>query len=167
MDFKKTDISSLKFNPFDSIGKKWMLITSGAKDNFNTMTASWGQMGVIWNKNVVTCYIRPNRFTYEFIEKNDYFTLSFLGEQHRNALKICGSKSGRDCNKVQEAGITPVEIDNCIAFEEADTVIVCRKLYRQELSLGCFTDKNAYGNAYDKDPVHVQYIAEIVAVYTK
>ena len=133
MDFKKTDISSLKFNPFDSIGKKWMLVTSGAKDNFNTMTASWGQMGVIWNKNVVTCYIRPNRFTYEFIEKNDYFTLSFLGEQHRNALRICGSKSGRDCNKVQEAGITPVEIDNCIAFQEADTVIVCRKLYRQEL----------------------------------
>lgn len=167
MSFKKTDIMSIKFNPFESIGKKWMLITAGDKSGFNTMTASWGQMGVLWNKNIVTCYIRPNRFTYGFVENSDYFTLSFFSEDYRNALRICGSKSGRDCDKISEAGLTPVEIENCMAFDEAETVIVCRKLYRQELSLDCFPDKSAYGNAYDKDPVHVQYIAEIVGVYTK
>ena len=68
MAFKKIDISELSFNPFDKIGKQWMLLTGGDKNSYNTMTASWGQLGVLWNKNVLTCYIRPNRYTYGFVE---------------------------------------------------------------------------------------------------
>lgn len=167
MSFKKTDISSLSFNPFNSIGKKWMLVTAGNSEKFNTMTASWGQMGVLWNKNVATCYIRPNRFTYQFIENDEYFSLSFLGEEFRKALQICGSKSGRDCDKIKEAGLTPVNIENCMAFDEADTVIICRKLYSQELSTDKFIKPENAGSFYEKEPVHIQYIAEIVAVYVK
>ena len=77
MAFRKIDISELSFNPFDKIGKQWMLLTGGDKDSFNTMTASWGQLGVLWNKNVLTCYIRPNRYTYDFVEKGECFTASF------------------------------------------------------------------------------------------
>lgn len=167
MSFKKTDVSVLNFNPFNSIGKKWMLITAGNKDNFNTMTASWGQMGVLWGKNVAACYIRPNRFTYQFVENSEFFTLSFLGEEYRKALQICGTKSGRDCDKIKETGLTPIEIDGCMSFNEADTIVVCRKLYRQELSLDDFTKPENYGTAYDKDPLHIQYISEIVSVYVK
>ena len=86
MAFKKIDISELSFNPFGKIGKEWMLLTGGSMENFNTMTASWGQLGVLWNKNVLTCYIRPNRYTYEYIEKGDSFTASFFGEEYRKAL---------------------------------------------------------------------------------
>ena len=90
-----------------------MLLTGGNMESFNTMTASWGQLGVLWNKNVLTCYIRPNRYTYEFVENGEFFTVSFLGEEYRKALAFCGSHSGRDCNKITETGLTPVELDSC------------------------------------------------------
>ena len=111
MAFRKIDISELSFNPFDKIGKQWMLLTGGDKDSFNTMTASWGQLGVLWNKNVLTCYIRPNRYTYDFVEKGECFTASFYGEEYRSALSFCGSHSGRDCDKAKETGLTPAEVD--------------------------------------------------------
>ena len=167
MSFKKTEISELKFNPFDLIGKKWMLITGGNKEKFNTMTASWGQMGVLWNKNVATCYIRSNRYTYDFVENGEMFTLSFFGEEHRKALQICGTKSGRDCDKVKETGLTPIEIDSCMAFDEAEMVIVCKKLHSQEISTENFCVPELAEQFYGSDPKHTQYIAEIVSVYVK
>ena len=100
MSFRKVDISELQFNPFTKIGKEWMLLTGGTMDKFNTMTASWGQLGVLWNKNVLTCYIRPNRYTYEFVENGDMFSASFFGEEFRKVLSFCGSHSGRDCDKI-------------------------------------------------------------------
>ena len=108
MSFRKIDISELSFNPFEKIGKEWMLLTGGSIDDFNTMTASWGQLGVIWNKNVLTCYIRPNRYTYDFVERSECFTASFFGEEFRKALSFCGSHSGRDCDKMAETGLVPV-----------------------------------------------------------
>ena len=110
MAFRKIDISELSFNPFDKIGKQWMLLTGGNKEKYNTMTASWGQLGVLWNKNVLTCYVRPTRYTYGYIEDNECYTASFLGEEFRNALSFCGSHSGRDCDKAKETGLTPAEI---------------------------------------------------------
>ena len=112
MALKKIDISELSFNPFEKIGKQWMLLTAGDSENFNTMTASWGQLGVLWNKNILTCYIRPNRYTYEFVENDEYFTASFLGEEFRKALSYCGSHSGRDCDKCKETGLIPAEVEN-------------------------------------------------------
>ena len=111
MAFKEVDIKSLNFNPFTKIGSEWMLITAGDESGCNTMTASWGGLGVLWGKNVATCYIRPQRYTKKFVDANDTFTLSFYGPEYKQALSICGSKSGRDCDKVKEAGLTPYFTD--------------------------------------------------------
>ncbi len=168
MSFKKIQTSELKINPFTSIGKGWMLLTGGNAENYNTMTASWGQLGVLWNKDVLTCYIRPNRYTYEFVENNEYFTASFLGEQYRSALAFCGAHSGRDCDKAKEAGITPVALDGCTGFEEADMVFVCRKLYSYDMNEnGFLTEDGLAERFYGSDPYHRAYIAEITAVYVK
>ena len=168
MSFKKVDITELKFNPFTKIGKEWMLLTGGNMQDFNTMTASWGQLGVLWNKNVLTCYVRPNRHTFSFIENSESFTASFYGEEFRNALSFCGSHSGRDCDKVKETGLTPAEFDGCVAFEEADMVVVCRKLYSYDFEgKGFLTDDGLNEQFFGKDPYHRAYISEITAVYVK
>lgn len=168
MAFKKIDISELSFNPFAKIGKQWMLLTGGNKDNYNTMTASWGQLGVLWNKNVLTCYVRPTRYTYGYIEDNECYTVSFLGEEFRNALSFCGSHSGRDCDKAKETGLTPAEIDGCVTFAEAELVLVCRKLYSYDLQeSGFLTDDGIPGKFFNGDAYHRAYISEIVDVYVK
>ncbi len=168
MSFKKIDISELSFNPFEKIGKEWMLLTGGSVENFNTMTASWGQLGVIWNKNVLTCYIRPNRYTYDFVERSECFTASFFGEEFRKALSFCGSHSGRDCDKMAETGLVPVELDGCTGFEQADMVMVCRKLYSYDLrEEGFLTNDGLPEKFFGTDPYHRAYIAEIVGVYVK
>ncbi|WP_303790415.1 flavin reductase family protein [Ruminococcus flavefaciens] len=168
MAFKKIDISELSFNPFEKIGKQWMLLTGGNKDKFNTMTASWGQLGVLWNKNVLTCYVRPSRYTYGFIEDNECYTASFLGEEYRKALSFCGSHSGRDCDKAKETGLTPAEVDGCMTFEEAELVLVCRKLYSYDLQeSGFLTDDGFPAAFFGSGDYHRAYISEIVGVYVK
>lgn len=107
MSFKEVSVSDLSFNPFTKIGKEWMLITSGDENKWNTMTASWGFVGVMWNKNVIETVIRPTRYTIEFVEKNDLFTVSFFDEEYRKALQFCGAHSGRDCDKAKETGLNP------------------------------------------------------------
>ncbi|SFX74511.1 flavin reductase [Ruminococcus sp. XPD3002] len=168
MSFRKIDISELCFNPFTKIGKEWMLITGGNMDKYNTMTASWGQLGVAWGKNVLTCYIRPNRYTYGFVEEEEEFTASFFGEGCREALAFCGSHSGRDCDKAKEAGITPAEVGGLVTFEEAEMVFTCRKLYVYDWQeSGFVTDDGFPAQFFGKDPYHRAYIAEITGVYVK
>ena len=94
MAFHEVPIESLEFNPFKKISKQWMLITAGDEKKSNTMTASWGGLGIMWGKNVATAYIRPNRYTKEFVDQTDHFTLSFLPEEERKALNYCGTVSG-------------------------------------------------------------------------
>lgn len=166
MDFREINIADLSFKPFELISKDWMLITSGDEQRFNTMTASWGGLGVLWHKNVATVYIRPQRYTYEFVEKNDLLTLSFFGEEYRSALTLCGSKSGRDCDKAKEAGLTPLFVDGTTAFEEANLVLVCKKLYFDDLEPKQFLDSEIEKNYAAKD-YHRMYILEIVKAYQK
>ena len=127
---KPIAIKDLSENFFEVIGKEWMLVTAGNKDHFNTMTASWGGIGFLWNKPVVYVFIRPERYTFEFIEKSEYFTLSFLGEEHKDAHKVCGSKSGRDMDKVAATGLTPyfTELGNP-CFEESRLTLQGKTLY--------------------------------------
>ena len=139
MAFKEVKIEELSFNPFTKISKEWMLITAGDEEKHNTMTASWGGVGIMWGMNVATAYIRPQRYTKEFVDAEDMFTLSFFKEDYRKALNLCGSKSGRDCDKDKEAGLTPYYTDGTTAYEEADLIFVCRKLYAQEMKPECFT----------------------------
>lgn len=168
MSFKKIELSELKINPFDLVGKQWMLLTGGTPDSFNTMTASWGQLGVLWNKNVLTCYIRPNRHTFGFVENGECFTASFVGEEYREALRFCGSHSGRDCDKAKEAGLTPAELDGCVGFDEAELVLVCKKLYSDDLREDAFIgDEGFKERFYGSEPYHKRYIAEIVSAYVK
>ena len=102
MAFVKTEVEKLTLNPFTKIGKEWFLLTSGTPDCYNTMTASWGQMGVLWGKNVLTAYVRTSRKTFELVEQNNLFTVSFLPQADRPILQFCGSHSGRDCDKAKE-----------------------------------------------------------------
>ena len=105
---KSIAIKDLSENFFEVIGKEWMLVTAGSKEHFNTMTASWGGIGWLWNKPVVFVFIRSERYTYEFMEENEYFTLSFLGKENRSIYNLCGSKSGREVDKVKETGLNPI-----------------------------------------------------------
>lgn len=161
------NIISEQINPFQMIGKDWMLVTAGDENGWNTMTASWGFMGVMWGKNVATTVIRPQRYTREFADKADYFTLSFFGEDMRKALSYCGSHSGRDVNKAEETGLTPVFVDGTTTFEQAETVIVCKKLYVQEMTPESFEDNTIDEKWYAEKDYHIQYIGEIKSVYVK
>ncbi len=166
-DFKKITAEELTANPFKLIGKDWMLITAGDKEKFNTMTASWGGVGIMWGKPVATAYIRPQRYTFEFIENGDYYTQSFFDEEYRDALKFCGSTSGRDYDKVKETGLTPVVDDEtgAVYFKEAKVVFICKKMYAQFLNEESALTEDVtkwYNGDY-----HKMYMSEIVSVLVK
>ncbi len=161
--YEKTQLNRIDENVFKLIGSDWMLITAGTKDSFNTMTASWGGLGVLWNKPVSYIFVRPTRYTYEFLENSGTYSISFFNEKYRNALSICGSKSGRDIDKVKEAGLTPVVSENGIVyFDEAKLVLECTKLYYQDIDPSHFLDpkiNELYNNDY-----HRMYIGEITGI---
>ena len=116
------------------LDKDWMLVTAGTMEDFNTMTASWGHMGILWHLPIAIAYIRPQRYTFGFANRYDYYTLSFFTEEYRPALQFCGSKSGRDYDKVAETGLTPVQTDRGnVIFEEARLILECRKVYVDDL----------------------------------
>ena len=168
MMFTRIDPKELNQNVFSLIGDQWMLITAGTKERCNTMTASWGGLGVIWGAPAATCYIRPQRYTLEFVENSEFFTLSFFGEAYRKALALCGSKSGREVDKVKECGFTVMEAE-CGApyFAEAELVLVCRKVYVQDLDLsGALGDAIPPFYAPGQGGVHRAYTGQIVEAYT-
>jgi len=165
--FEQIDPVSIQDNPFKLIGKDWMLVTSGNMDKFNTMTASWGGLGILWNKKVCFVFIRPTRYTYEFMEQNDNFTLSFFSEDYRKALSFCGTHSGRDVDKVAATGLTPVSgSQNTVYFEEAKLVLECKKLYYQDIDPANFLDQNIEKNYAERD-YHRVYVGEIIGCYVK
>lgn len=163
----KIDIKDLKGNAVSMFDDKWCLITAGNKDSYNTMTASWGAMGELWNKDVCFVFIRPQRYTLEFTEREEYFTLSFFGEEYKKALTFCGRNSGRDCDKAKETGLTPMEIDGSMSFEESETVIVCKKLFYQDIDPEGFVDKAIDGVCYPEKDYHRMYVGEVVGCYKK
>lgn len=167
MGFKEICVEELQFNPFTMIGKQWMLITAGDETKHNTMTASWGGVGVMWGKNVVSAYIRPQRYTKEFVDASEVFTISFYDETYRKALSICGSKSGRDCDKEAEAGLTPYYVDGTTAFQQADMILVCKKLYHQNMEGEHFDEKENDVRCYPEKDYHTMYMAEIVKILVK
>lgn len=167
MSFKEIKIEDLKFNPFTKIGKEWMLVTAGNEEKHNTMTAAWGGVGFLWNKNVATAYIRPQRYTKQFVDDNERFTLSFYDASYKDALSLLGTKSGRDCEKEKEAEVTPYYVDGTTAFEEAELILVCKKLYHQEMSGEFFDDKDTDEKCYPLKDYHIMYIGEIEKVLVK
>jgi flavin reductase (DIM6/NTAB) family NADH-FMN oxidoreductase RutF len=169
LGFKLIKSEDIDGNLIKMIEKEWMLVTAGNEAAINTMTANWGGVGYLWNKPVVFVFIRPERYTYGFVEENSGFTLTFFDESFRKALNLCGTKSGRDCNKIAEAGLTPyfTEAGNP-AFEEASLIIECRKLYAETLSKDAFIDSEPLEMHYrTKGNIHKMYIAEIEKVWVK
>lgn len=165
--YRQVDPESIPGNFIKMVSKDWMLITAGNSSKFNMMTASWGGIGVLYNKPVAICFINPARYTYQIIENSDTYTLTFYTEAYRDALKYCGSKSGRDEDKVKGSGLTPLQTpEGSMAFSEAWMIIECRKLVSQSISL------DAIDNAAEKakrasQPMHKMYIGEILNVWVK
>ncbi len=163
-DFFTIEPERLDENVFTLLGSDWMLITAGDIKSYNTMTASWGGMGVLWHRNVCYIVIRPQRYTFSYLEKNDYFTLSFFHEKYRDVLKFCGARSGRDVSKAVETGITPIATAHgAVFFSEARLVIECRKIYYQDIEPNNFIDPTIIDNYPQKD-YHRMYVGEIVRV---
>ena len=165
--FREISTDDLSFNPFSKVLKQWMLISAGTEKDCNTMTASWGMFGGLWRKNVVQIFIQPQRFTKTFIDSYDLVTLSFLPERYREALKICGTISGRDTDKWKEAGISPYPINGTVAVAEAELVIVGKKLYSQFFEPKLFVDKTIDADCYPDKDYHEAYIYEVYRVFEK
>ena len=163
---KEINIRDIKISPVELISDGWALLTAGNEEKFNTMTVSWGAVGEIWGKDAVFIFIRPQRYTYEFTEKTEGLTLSFFSEEYRDALKLCGRVSGRDCDKITEAGLTPMLIGERAAFEEARMVMSCRKLYADDIKECAFVDPALLSNYSAKD-YHKMYIVEIEGIIKK
>ncbi len=162
--FKEITPQEFKGNPIQLIGKEWMLLTAGIPGHFNTMTVSWGTVGELWFKPVFFCFVRPQRYTLEFMEQHDVFTLSFFDERFKPQLNFCGTKSGRDTDKVAECGLTPCDAANgAVFFGEARMVFECRKIYFQDFDPSHFLDE-AITRCYSQEDYHRMYIGEITRV---
>ncbi len=153
---------------FKKFDRQWALVTAGTGGSFNTMTISWGGMGTLWSLPVVTVYVRPSRYTHEFMEREGLFTVSFYPERYKKALGILGSRSGRDCDKVAEAGLTPVcarvAAGETVTFAEAELTLVCRRIYRADMDKACMPPELAAEHYSPEEPAHTMYIGEVVAV---
>lgn len=154
-------------NPFKAVGKDWMLITAGDEKNCNTMTASWGGVGVIWGKPSVTAYIRQSRYTKEFVDREETFTLTFFDEKYRKALSYCGTVSGREQDKIKKAGLTPMNVEGTTAFEEAEVIILCKKQYHIYMDPEGFDVKENDTKWYSDHDYHTMYIGSIEKIYVK
>lgn len=160
-NFKEINISELEVNSFNLFNKDWALLTAGDSDKFNTMTVSWGGCGVLWGTNTATVFVRKSRYTLEFIENNPYFSLTFGTDKIRKQLAYCGANSGRDVDKIKETGLTPAFDEKAPYITDGKLVLICRKLYRQEMTPDCFITKTIIDKQYPDNDYHVIFIGEI------
>lgn len=156
-------MQSLELDIFKAFNSGWALVSAGTPDSFNTMTVSWGGLGTLWGKSVATVYIRPNRHTYGYMESNDYFTVSFFTEEYRPDLKVLGTLSGRDTDKVAQTCLTPAAVGESVGFTQACCTLLCRKLYAQDMD-GAAIPENVMQTYFSKEPVHRMYIGEVVQI---
>jgi flavin reductase (DIM6/NTAB) family NADH-FMN oxidoreductase RutF len=162
---RPTDITD---NVFKLLDKDWMLVTAGNLKDYNTMTASWGHMGILWNLPVAIAYIRPQRHTYGFANRFDEYTLSFFTERYRIALQFCGTRSGRDHDKAAETGLTPVQTERGnVIFQEARLVLECRKIYQDDLKKKNFLVPEIAAKNYPKNDFHRFFMGEVIHVLAR
>ena len=160
--FPPYPVEVLGMNPFTKLSKEWALVTAGSKSKCNTMTVSWGGVGVLWGKNVVYIFIRDSRYTKEFIDNGDFFSISFLDEGYRNALNYCGSHSGRNEDKFQKAGLTPAFRHSIPYPDEANFVILCKKMAAVPITEDSFVDPSISKKWYADGDMHTMYVGEII-----
>ena len=165
--FQPYPIDLLDINPFTKIGKEWALLTAGTKAKSNTMTVSWGGMGVIWNKNVVYVFVRDSRYTKEFMDKGEFFSLSFFDEKYRTTLSYCGAASGRNENKFEKARLTPAYRHSIPYLDEANLVFLCRKMAAVPMYKETLLDKSIMPKFYGDEDMHTMYVGEIIEVMAR
>ncbi len=165
--FQPYPIDLLEMNPFTKIGSEWALVTSGSKAKVNTMTVSWGGVGVLWGKNVTYIFIRDSRYTKEFIDNGEFFSLAFFDETYHTALQYCGSHSGRDTDKWAEAGLTPAFRHSIPYPDEANLVMLCRKMAAVPIKEEHFTDSGIMKKWYADSDMHTMYVGEIIDVMAR
>lgn len=157
----------LHSDTFTMIGKEWMLVTAQHDGVVNTMTASWGGLGILWNRKVAFVFIRPQRYTKTLIDSSDTLSLSFYDESMRKTLSYLGSVSGSHENKIDNAGLHISHKQGIPYFEEANTVLLCRKLYAQDMTEESFTDTSLIAKNYSLKDFHTMYVVEIEEVLVK
>jgi len=162
--------------PFDELlvrphhlwNEQWLLLTAGdfAARHFNTMTVGWGSLGTMWNRLFAQVVVRPIRYTHEFMDRYDTFTLCAFPEAYRQALNLLGTKSGRHGDKIAESGLTPIASTQVAApgFAQAELILECRKIYRADFDPTHFFDPRIEQHYPQKD-YHTVYFGEIVAVW--
>ena len=151
-------------NPFEIFENDWALLTAGTPDHFNSMTIGWGALGTLWGKSAVTVYVRPDRYTWNFLKESDVFTVAFFPEEYRNALKVMGTKSGRDTDKVLESGLTPIGLTEGITYAETTLTYVCRKMYMAQMNYEDVPDhaKKIYQNGIEPHYIIIGELIETV-----
>lgn len=152
-----------KIDAFTQFDKKWALLCAGNREHHNAMTISWGGLGTLWSRPVATVYVKPIRYTYQFMEESECFTVSFYPEEYRNALSLMGSRSGRDCDKAAAAGLTPEEVLGTVTFEEAEVTLLCKKIYWQDLDTENMP-QDVIRSYYMAEEPHRMYIGEVVDI---
>jgi len=166
-NFKEIQPQEFVYSPFKLIGEEWMLITAEKDGKANTMTASWGGLGVMWGKNVAYIVIRPQRYTKEFIDNSDSFSLTFFEENFKKVLGYLGAKSGRDEDKIGKSGLHVVQTDGVPYFSEAKIAVFCKKLYAQKYQPECFLAGEMNEQWYPDKDHHTLYIAEVTKILVK
>lgn len=163
---KQVPVTSIRPDVFHAIGQQWMLVTAGDQERCNTMTASWGGLGILWGKPAATAYIRPQRYTRAFLDREEYFTLSFLPEKYRKELTYCGRHSGRDEDKWAVSGLTAAFTEGGVPYvAEAELVLVVRKQFCQQMEPQCILDGEVKEKHYPMEDYHYMYLGEIVEAY--
>ena len=165
--FQPITIDMLEINPFEKIGKDWALVTAGTKDHANAMTVSWGGLGVMWGKNVAFVFIRDSRYTKEFIDNGDFFSITFFDEQYKKALSYCGSHSGRTEDKITQAGLTLANKHSIPYIDEGNLVLLCNKMSATKITEDSFLTPEIKEKWYQDGDMHTMYIAEIIEVMAR
>ncbi len=163
-DYKIIAPELLRKNPFQLIGKDWMLITAGNETKVNTMTASWGGLGVMYGKNVAYIVIRPQRYTKEFVDQEETFSLSFFDKSYRKTLSYLGTVSGRNEDKIAKSKLSVVRYGDTPYFDEAKLVFICKKLFKQMLNTDGLINEQLKQTWYPGGDSHTLYVAEITDV---
>ena len=166
-NFHKIESSQLSKDAITLIGKDWMLISASKDGVANTMTAAWGGLGYLWNKPVAFLFIRPQRYTKEFVEASDALSLTFFDEEHREALRYLGRVSGKDEDKIKKVNFHTKWHNEIPYFEEATITIFATKLYKQEIDPACFIDQKIIDERYPLRDFHTVYVVEIDEIYAR
>jgi flavin reductase (DIM6/NTAB) family NADH-FMN oxidoreductase RutF len=170
VNLKSIDVKDFSPRIFHLFDDQWLLLACGdfSKKHFNAMTISWGSMGIMWNRPFVQVVVRPTRYTLEFMNRYDSFTVAAFDESHRDALNLLGSRSGRDGDKIAASGLTPIASQKVASpsFAEAELVLECRKLFWQDIDPTHFVDASLEKH-YPKKDYHRMFFGEVVEIRGK